>query len=119
MQLMTTAAIAVAGYVARPLGGWLIGLYADKHGRTSALTRSVLAIVDSPMIAVTPGYGTIGLFASIVLLLARLLQGLSMGDEYGSSATGAHPRLRRGLALCADHCDSRRYNRICCVTIQG
>ncbi|RKF46101.1 MFS transporter [Paraburkholderia fungorum] len=103
VQLMNTAAIAAVGYVARPLGSWLIGLYADKHGRKSALTGSVLAMcVGSLMIALTPGYATIGVFAPIVLILARLLQGLSMGGEYGTSATYLSeiaPENRRGFYL--------------------
>ncbi|MGF7136339.1 MFS family permease [Paraburkholderia sp. EB58] len=103
VQLMNTAAIAAVGYVARPLGSWLIGLYADRRGRKSALTWSVTAMcVGSLMIAVTPGYATIGVFAPVVLILARLLQGLSMGGEYGTSATYLSeiaPANRRGFYL--------------------
>ncbi|WP_081768761.1 MFS transporter [Herbaspirillum sp. RV1423] len=103
VQLMNTAAIAAVGYLARPLGSWLIGLYADRRGRKSALTWSVTAMcVGSLMIAVTPGYATIGVFAPIVLILARLLQGLSMGGEYGTSATYLSeiaPAHRRGFYL--------------------
>lgn len=103
VQLMNTAAIAAVGYVARPLGSWLIGLYADRRGRKSALTGSVLAMsVGSLMIAVTPGYATIGIFAPIVLIAARLLQGLSMGGEYGTSATylsEVAPEHRKGFYL--------------------
>ena len=103
VQLMNTAAIAAVGYVARPLGSWLIGLYADRRGRKSALTWSVTAMcVGSLTIAVTPGYATIGVFAPMVLILARLLQGLSMGGEYGTSATylsEVAPPHRRGFYL--------------------
>jgi len=103
VQLMNTAAIAAVGYVARPLGSWMIGLYADRRGRKSALTWSVAAMCfGSLMIAVTPGYATIGVFAPIVLILARLLQGLSMGGEYGTSATYLSeiaPAHRRGFYL--------------------
>ncbi|NPT64236.1 MFS transporter [Paraburkholderia sp. RL16-012-BIC-B] len=103
VQLMNTAAIAAVGYVARPLGSWLIGLYADRRGRKSALTWSVTAMcVGSLMIAVTPGYATIGVFAPVLLILARLLQGLSMGGEYGTSATYLSeiaPPHRRGFYL--------------------
>lgn len=103
VQLMNTAAIAAVGYVARPLGSWLIGLYADRRGRKSALTGSVLAMsVGSLMIALTPGYATIGIFAPIVLIAARLLQGLSMGGEYGTSATylsEVAPEHRKGFFL--------------------
>src|SRR5580698_252588 len=103
VQLMNTAAIAAVGYVARPLGSWLIGLYADRRGRKSALTWSVTAMcIGSLMIAITPGYATIGVFAPVVLILARLLQGLSMGGEYGTSATYLSeiaPANRRGFYL--------------------
>lgn len=103
VQLMNTAAIAAVGYVARPLGSWLIGLWADKRGRKSALTGSVAAMcVGSLMIAVTPGYHTIGVFAPVILIVARLLQGLSMGGEYGTSATYLSeiaPADRRGFYL--------------------
>ncbi|WP_246190097.1 MFS transporter [Pandoraea captiosa] len=103
VQLMNTAAIAAVGYVARPLGSWLIGLYADRRGRKAALTGSVLAMsVGSMMIALTPGYATIGILAPIVLIAARLLQGLSMGGEYGTSATylsEVAPENRKGFFL--------------------
>jgi MHS family alpha-ketoglutarate permease-like MFS transporter len=103
VQLMNVAAIAAVGYVARPLGSWLIGLYADRRGRKSALTWSVMAMcVGSLTIAVTPGYATIGVFAPVVLVFARLLQGLSMGGEYGTSATYLSeiaPEHRRGFYL--------------------
>ena len=100
---MNTAAIAAVGYVARPLGSWLIGLYADRRGRKAALTGSVLAMsVGSMMIALTPGYASIGIFAPMVLIAARLLQGLSMGGEYGTSATYLSeiaPEHRKGFYL--------------------
>ncbi|WP_187508805.1 MFS transporter, partial [Pantoea agglomerans] len=80
VQLMNTAAIAAVGYIARPAGSWLVGLYADRHGRKAALTKSVLAMcAGSMLIAVTPGYATIGVLAPVLLVAARLLQGLSMG----------------------------------------
>jgi MFS transporter, MHS family, alpha-ketoglutarate permease len=103
VQLMNTAAIAAVGYIARPLGSWLIGLYADRRGRKSALTGSVMAMcIGSLMIAITPGYETIGVFAPLMLIAARLLQGLSMGGEYGTSATYLSeiaPANRRGFYL--------------------
>lgn len=103
VQLMNTAAIAAVGYIARPLGSWLIGLYADRRGRKAALTGSVTAMcVGSLMIALTPGYASIGVFAPLVLIAARLLQGLSMGGEYGTSATylsEVAPENRRGFYL--------------------
>ena len=72
----------------RPIGGWLMGTYADKKGRKKALTLSVMLMsVGSLLIAVIPGYEQIGIAAPIVLVLARMIQGLSVGGEYGTSAT--------------------------------
>lgn len=72
----------------RPIGGWLMGLYADRRGRKAALLLSVyLMCGGSLIIALTPSYATIGVAAPALLLLARLLQGLSVGGEYGTSAT--------------------------------
>ncbi len=65
-----------------------MGTYADKHGRKKALTVSVLLMsLGSFLIAITPGYKTIGVSAPILLVLARIIQGLSVGGEYGTSAT--------------------------------
>ncbi len=76
------------GFVMRPVGGWLLGLYCDRFGRKAGLTFSVLVMcAGSLMIAVTPSYAQIGIAAPAVLLIARLLQGLSVGGEYGASAT--------------------------------
>lgn len=87
-QLLNTAAIFAVGFLMRPLGGWLLGQYADRHGRKAALVLSVLLMcAGSLLIAVTPGYAQIGVAAPALLLLARLLQGLSVGGEYGASAT--------------------------------
>ncbi|MGH1560871.1 MFS transporter [Caulobacter segnis] len=72
----------------RPIDAWVMGVYADRKGRKAGLTFSVtLMCAGSLMIAVTPSYDQIGIFAPIVLLIARLLQGLSVGGEYGASAT--------------------------------
>jgi len=87
-QLLNTAAIFAVGFLMRPLGAALLGAYADKRGRRAALLRSVqLMAGGSLLIAVAPGYASIGLGAPALLLLARLLQGLSVGGEYGTSAT--------------------------------
>ncbi|MGW4770122.1 MFS transporter [Nocardia sp. NPDC004278] len=87
-QLLSTAAVFAVGFLMRPLGGWALGRYADKFGRRSALTLSVTVMAaGSLLIAVTPGYQTIGIAAPVLLLLARLLQGLSVGGEYATSAT--------------------------------
>ena len=72
----------------RPIGGWLMGAFADKKGRKKALTFSVLLMsVGSLIIAIVPGYKQIGVAAPMLLLLARIIQGLSVGGEYGTSAT--------------------------------
>ena len=87
-QLLNTAAIFAIGFLVRPVGGWLLGMYADRYGRKTALTGSILLMcAGSLIIAVTPAYETIGIFSPILLLIARLLQGLSVGGEYGASAT--------------------------------
>ena len=87
-QLLNTAAIFAVGFLMRPLGGWLLGRYADRHGRKAALMLSVLLMCGGALIITfTPGYATSGIFAPILLVLARLLQGLSVGGEYGTSAT--------------------------------
>ncbi len=87
-QLLQTAAIFAVGFLARPLGAWIFGLYADRAGRKAALTVSVaLMCLGSLMVAVVPGHAVIGAAAPAILTLARLLQGLSVGGEYGASAT--------------------------------
>ena len=87
-QLLNAAAVFAVGFLMRPVGGWLMGRYADRHGRRAALSVSVMVMCfGSLMIAVTPGYARIGVAAPILLVVARLLQGLSVGGEYGASAT--------------------------------
>ncbi len=88
LQLLNTAAIFAVGFLMRPIGGWVLGRYADRHGRKAALTLSVtLMCLGSLIIAVTPTYQTIGAAAPALLLIARLIQGFSVGGEYGTSAT--------------------------------
>ncbi|WP_370899474.1 MFS transporter [Chryseobacterium gossypii] len=87
-QLLNTAGIFAVGFLMRPVGGWLFGSIADKIGRKRAMTLSVLLMsLGSLLIALTPTYQAIGVFAPLLLLVARLLQGLSVGGEYGVSAT--------------------------------
>lgn len=87
-QLLNTAGIFAVGFLMRPIGGWLFGTIADKVGRKRAMTMSVLLMsFGSLLIALIPTYETIGIFAPLLLLVARLLQGLSVGGEYGVSAT--------------------------------
>ena len=88
IQLLNTSGIFALGFLMRPLGGWLFGRIADRFGRKRSMTLSVLLMsFGSLLIAVTPTYNTIGTWAPVVLLTARLLQGLSVGGEYGVSAT--------------------------------
>lgn len=87
-QLLNTTGIFAVGFLMRPIGGWVFGSIADKIGRKRAMTISVLLMsFGSLLIALTPTYDTIGVLAPILLLIARLLQGLSVGGEYGVSAT--------------------------------
>jgi MHS family alpha-ketoglutarate permease-like MFS transporter len=87
-QLLNNAAVFAVGFVFRPMGGWLLGSLADRKGRKSALILSVsLMCLGSLIIACTPGYAVIGDWAPALLLFARMLQGFSIGGEYGSSAT--------------------------------
>ena len=87
-QLLNTAAIFAVGFLMRPLGAWLLGAYADRHGRRAALLLSVqLMAGGSLLIAAAPGYAVIGMAAPALLLVARLIQGISVGGEYGTSAT--------------------------------
>ena len=72
----------------RPIGGWLFGRIADRRGRKASLLISVcMMCFGSLVIACLPGYESIGTWAPALLLLARLFQGLSVGGEYGTSAT--------------------------------
>ena len=98
-HLLDAAAVFAVGFFMRPVGGWLLGRYGDRYGRRAALTRSVLLMgVGSLAVALNPGYTRAGLAAPALLVAARLLQGLSVGGEYGASATylsemaGAHHR---------------------------
>jgi MHS family alpha-ketoglutarate permease-like MFS transporter len=87
-QLLNTAGIFAAGFLMRPVGGWLFGRVADRYGRRNSMMISVLMMCGgSLMIAALPTYATIGTAAPALLLVARLFQGLSVGGEYGTSAT--------------------------------
>jgi len=87
-QLLSTAAIFAVGFVMRPIGAWIMGVYADRKGRKAGLSLSVgLMCLGSLMIAVSPTHAQAGALAPAILVAARMLQGLSLGGEYGSSAT--------------------------------
>lgn len=87
-QLLQTAGVFAAGFLMRPIGGWLFGRIADRRGRKTSMLISVcMMCFGSLVIACLPGYAVIGTWAPALLLLARLFQGLSVGGEYGTSAT--------------------------------
>jgi MFS transporter, MHS family, alpha-ketoglutarate permease len=88
VQQLNAAVLFAATFLMRPLGGWLFGYLADHFGRRLSLTLSVVCMCfGSLMIAVTPTYASIGFAAPALLALARVIEGLSLGGEYGASAT--------------------------------
>jgi MHS family alpha-ketoglutarate permease-like MFS transporter len=96
-QLLNTAGVFAAGFLMRPIGGWIFGRIGDRRGRRTALLISVgMMCAGSLMIAVLPTYPSIGAWAPALLLLARLIQGLSVGGEYGATATYMSEVAMRG-----------------------
>src|SRR5437762_1287293 len=88
VQQLNAAVLFAIGFIVRPIGGWLFGHLADHYGRRKALMWSVLLMCfGSLMIAVIPTYASIGTAAPALLGFARIIQGLSLGGEYGASAT--------------------------------
>ncbi|QNP48327.1 MFS transporter [Diaphorobacter aerolatus] len=88
VQLLNTAGVFAAGFLMRPIGGWLFGRIADKYGRKLSLLISVaMMCTGSLVIACLPTYAQIGAWAPFLLLMCRLFQGLSVGGEYGTTAT--------------------------------
>lgn len=86
LSLMLALATFAIGFLVRPLGGILLGLYADHFGRKRALTLLILAMAGSTVaVGAIPGYATIGIAAPILIVLARLVQGLSVGGEFASA----------------------------------
>jgi MFS transporter, MHS family, dicarboxylic acid transporter PcaT len=97
-QLLNTAGVFAAGFLMRPLGGWLFGRIGDRRGRKTAMLISVVMMcAGSLLIAVLPTYAVIGAWAPALLLAARLLQGVSVGGEYGSTATYMSEIALRGM----------------------
>lgn len=99
VQLLKSAGIFALGFLMRPVGGWLFGSMGDKIGRKKSMLISVwLMSFGSLLIACTPTYNTIGVLAPIILIVARMLQGLSVGGEVGISTAYltemATPRTR-------------------------
>lgn len=99
--MLATLAVFAVGFLARPLGGFVFGWIGDRIGRKAALTSSVaLASAGSLVIGFTPTFENVGLLASIILLTARLLQGLAHGGEMPASQTYLSemaPIHKRGL----------------------
>jgi MHS family alpha-ketoglutarate permease-like MFS transporter len=88
VQQLNAAVLFAATFLVRPFGGWLFGYLADRYGRRLSLTLSVACMCfGSLLIAVTPTFATIGYAAPIILAVARVIEGLSLGGEYGASAT--------------------------------
>ncbi|MFK4599205.1 MFS transporter [Streptomyces pristinaespiralis] len=101
VPLLSTFAVFAVGFFMRPVGGLLMGAVADRHGRRAALTVTILLMGGSSLlVGLTPTYAAVGILAPVVLVLARLLQGLSVGGEFAASTTflveSAGPG-RRGL----------------------
>ena len=87
-QLLSAAGVFAAGFLMRPIGGWLFGKIADRRGRRYSMISSMLLMCGgSLLVAVLPTYDSVGTLAPVLLLIARLIQGLSVGGEYGTSAT--------------------------------
>jgi MFS transporter, MHS family, dicarboxylic acid transporter PcaT len=87
-QLLNTAGVFAAGFVMRPVGSWLFGRLADRHGRRGALVAAIVLMCGASLLtACLPTFASIGELAPALLLAARLLQGLSVGGEYGATAT--------------------------------
>jgi MHS family proline/betaine transporter-like MFS transporter len=86
VSLLITFGAFGLSYIMRPLGAAVIGTYTDRHGRKAGLTLSIaLMMIGTALMVVTPGYATIGIAAPVIITLARLLQGFSVGGEFGSS----------------------------------
>jgi len=87
-QLLLTVASFGVGFIMRPLGGIVIGAYADRAGRKAAMTLTIfLMALGCAVIAFTPTYAQIGVAAPLLIVLARLIQGFSAGGEVGASTT--------------------------------
>ncbi len=99
--LLASFAVFAIGFAMRPLGGWLIGIFNDRAGRKAALNLTILMMaLPSLLISLMPTYASIGIAAPVLMVLARMVQGLSVGGEYGAAATflaESAPASQRGL----------------------
>ncbi len=98
-SLILSVATFGIGFAMRPLGGFFIGNFADRHGRKAALTLTILLMVAGTLcIALAPTYATAGLFGTGILVVGRLLQGFSVGGEFPTAAVllmeSGNPRHR-------------------------
>jgi len=101
VSLLATFGTFGLAYVVRPLGAVVIGAYTDRAGRKAGLTLSIgLMLIGTTLMLVTPGYATIGVAAPIIITIARLLQGFSVGGEFGSAVAFLveHGGKRRGFS---------------------
>ncbi|ALL79556.1 major facilitator transporter (plasmid) [Pseudonocardia sp. EC080610-09] len=99
--LLSTLAVFAVGFIMRPIGGFLFGWLADRRGRRFSMTSSmILMAAGSLLIGVAPTHAQIGIWAAVILVFARLAQGLAHGGEIAASYTyiaEIAPRSRRGL----------------------
>ncbi|OQR61688.1 alpha-ketoglutarate transporter [Streptomyces maremycinicus] len=120
-QLLDTAGIFAVGFFMRPVGGWLLGRLGDRRGRKTALNVTVLMMSFSALlIAVAPTHAQVGYWGAVVLLLGRMLQGLSVGGEYAASATylaEAAPAHRRGF-FCSFQMASMKVGQLIGLSLQ-
>jgi MFS family permease len=86
LSLILTFATFAVGFVVRPIGGILIGAYADRYGRQRALSLLIVMMAFGTLtLGLTPGYASIGIIAPIIVVLGRVVQGISIGGEFGSA----------------------------------
>ena len=101
VSLLVTFGTFGLAYVVRPLGAVIVGTYTDRAGRKAGLTLSIgLMLIGTALMVVTPGYATIGIAAPIIITIARVIQGFSVGGEFGSAVTFLveHGGTRRGFS---------------------
>jgi MHS family proline/betaine transporter-like MFS transporter len=101
VSLLITFGAFGLSYVVRPLGAAIVGTYTDRAGRKAGLMLSIgLMMIGTTLMVITPGYATIGIAAPIIITIARLLQGFSVGGEFGSAVTFLveHGGERRGYS---------------------
>ncbi|MBF8185400.1 MFS transporter [Nonomuraea sp. K274] len=101
VPLLSSFGVFAVGFFMRPLGGLLVGAFADRYGRKAAMTFTIVLMgFGSLLVGLTPSYAAVGLLAPIILTLARLIQGLSVGGEFAAATTflvESAPPGRRGL----------------------